>query len=748
MDVMRRVRSWAGRIGLGRKIAIALAIPALGSGIATYLALTGAPPFGPHPNAVLSLLNLDLILLLALGAVIAKRLVEVWAERRRGLAGSRLQIRLVVLFSLIAVLPTIIVAAFSYLFFTFGVESWFSDKVRTAISESLAVAEAYLHEHQQAIRADVLAMANDLNRDSVKLALNPQHLEQVVSAQAALRGLTEAMVFDRSGHVLARSSLSFVLGFEPVPDEAVRRADEGDVAIMTNDSDDRVRALVRLNQFGDVYLYVGRFIEPRVLNHMEETQRAVAQYEQMEGQRSGFQITFALIFMMVAMLFLVAAVAIGIHFATQFSGPISGLIAAAEQVRGGDLAARVPEGEKDDELASLSRAFNRMTYQIESQQRELREANRQLDERRRFTETVLTGVSAGVIGLDRLGQVNLPNRSASALLGVDLDQAIGQHLAEVAPEMAGLLDEAERRPDRLAQSQVQLALGNSTRTLLVRIAAEHNGGDISGFVVTFDDITELLSAQRKAAWADIARRIAHEIKNPLTPIQLAAERLRRRYLKEITGDAETFTICTDTIIRHVGDIGRMIDEFSSFARMPAPVLKPENLTEIVHQAVFLQRTAHPEIAFETMFPRHSVTIHCDARLVGQALINIVKNAIEAIQARLAEHGPSPAGQIWVSVIEEEGQAAVIIEDNGKGLPRQGRERLTEPYVTTRTKGTGLGLAIVKKIMEDHQGELMLEDREPQGARISLVFTALEMRGPQRGIAAEPPMELSAVSHGA
>ena len=748
MNPMRRMGIWAGRIGLGRKLAIALAIPALASGIATYLALTGAPPFGPHPSAVLALLNLDLILLLALGAVIAKRLIEVWAERRRGLAGSRLQIRLVVLFSLIAVLPTIIVAGFSYLFFSFGVESWFSDRVRTAITESLAVAEAYLHEHQQAIRADVLAMANDLNRNSVQLALNPQHLQQVVSAQAALRGLTEAMVFDRAGHMLARSSLSFTLGFEPVPDDAIHLADTGDVAIMTNDSDDRVRALVRLNQFGDVYLYVGRFIEPRVLNHMEETQRAAALYEQMEGQRSGFQITFALIFMLVAMLFLVAAVAIGIHFAAQFAGPIRRLITAAEQVRGGDLAARVPEGEKDDELASLSRAFNRMTYQIESQQRELREANWQLDERRRFTETVLTGVSAGVIGLDSLGRVNLPNRSASALLGTDLEQAIGQDLAEVAPEMVGLLDEAERRPDRLAQSQVELLRGSSTRTLLVRIAAEHNGRVISGFVVTFDDITELLSAQRKAAWADIARRIAHEIKNPLTPIQLAAERLRRRYLKEIKSDAETFTICTDTIVRHVGDIGRMIDEFSSFARMPTPVLKPENLVELVHRAVFLQRTAHPEIVFEPVFPASPVAVNCDARLVGQALVNIVKNAIESIEARKAENSASPPGHIRVSVAEEDGQAAVIIEDNGKGLPQHGREQLTEPYVTTRTKGTGLGLAIVKKIMEDHHGELVLEDGEMEGACVSLHFAASEIRAAQRLDVADEPMELSPISHGA
>jgi two-component system nitrogen regulation sensor histidine kinase NtrY len=744
MRLTRRLRSWAGRIGLWRKAAIVLAAAALASGVATYLALTGAPPFGPDPNAVLSLLNLDLVLLLALGALIVKRLFEVWAERRRGLAGSRLQVRLVVLFSLIAVLPTIIVAVFSYLFFTYGVEAWFSDRVKTAITESVKVAEAYLREHQQAIKADILAMANDLNRDALALQLNPQRLSRVVSAQAALRGLTEALVFDSHGQVLAQSSLSFALGFEPVPQEAIQIANAGDVAIMTSDHDDRVRALVRLDQFGKVYLYVARYIEPRVIAHMEETQRAAAQYERMEGQRSGFQITFALIFMMVAMLFLVAAVVMGIHFATGIVVPISRLVTAAERVSGGDLSARVPEGDKDDELASLVRAFNRMTRQIETQQGELKEANRQLDDRRRFTETVLAGVSAGVIGLDSRGRIHLPNRSASALLGVDLEQSIGQDLVQVAPEMTELLDAAERRPDRLAQSQVQVARGNGTRTLLVRIAAEADGPD-GGFVVTFDDITELLSAQRKAAWADIARRIAHEIKNPLTPIQLSAERLRRKYLKEINKDPETFAVCTDTIIRHVGDIGRMVDEFSSFARMPAAVLRPEDLVEIVRRAVVLPKTAHPEIAFTTALPDHPVVVNCDSRLVGQAVVNIVKNGIEAIQARIAERGADPPGRIRVSLVETPCESAVIVEDNGKGLPAQDRERLTEPYVTTRAKGTGLGLAIVKKIMEDHEGELVLEDREPFGARVSLVFARGDRGGPEFPDRAR---EMSAVSHGA
>jgi two-component system nitrogen regulation sensor histidine kinase NtrY len=746
MSVAQQVGAWAGRTGLRRKVAIVLAAAALLSGIATYLALTGAPPFGPRPVVVLSLLNLDLVLLLALGALAVKRIVEVWASRRRGLAGSRLQVRLVVLFSLIAVLPTIIVAVFSYLFFSFGIESWFSDKVRTAISESVEVADAYVKEHQQAIRADALGMANSLNQYAATMIISPQDLVQALTIQASMRGLTEAAVLDSKGNMVARTGLVFALGFEDVSPDAIRRANQGEVVIMTDDQEERVRALVSLGGYSDLYLYVGRFIEPKVLAHRNETQLAAAQYEQLEGKRTGLQITFSVIFILVAMLFLAAAVVIGINFATQLADPISRLVGAAERVGAGDLTARVPEGEKDDEMASLSRAFNRMTDQIQSQQQELIEANRQLDDRRRFTETVLTGVTAGVIGLDRDGCINLPNRSASTLLGVDLEHSIGESLANVIPEMADLFDEAARRPERISQGQVQIVGSTSTRTLLVRIAAEEDAEGITGFVVTFDDITELLSAQRKAAWADIARRIAHEIKNPLTPIQLSAERLRRNYLNEIKKDPETFRICTDTIIRHVEDIGRMVDEFSSFARMPAPALKPEDLTVIVERAVFLERTAHSDIAFTTTFAARPMTIRCDARLVGQALINIIKNGVEGIEARIVEHGPTPPGRVAVSVEEFAGRIMVTVEDNGKGLPKRGRERLTEPYVTTRTKGTGLGLAIVKKIMEDHQGELLLEDAEPSGARVRLAF-AMETRGAVR---AEPEnsADLSEVAHGA
>jgi two-component system nitrogen regulation sensor histidine kinase NtrY len=424
------------------------------------------------------------------------------------------------------------------------------------------------------------------------------------------------------------------------------------------------------------------------------------------------------------LLLLTGAVWVGLTFATSMAKPIASLVAAAERVRGGDLAARVPAGDSDEEFSSLSRAFNRMTHQLQSQQSELIEANRQLDQRRRFTETVLSGVSAGVIGLDQQGRINLPNRSASLLLATDLDQHIGKDLTEVVPEMAGLIEEAERRPDRLAQGQIQLVRSGRARTLLVRVAAERLEGEAKGYVATFDDITELQAAQRKAAWADVARRIAHEIKNPLTPIQLSAERLKRKYLKDIATDRETFTACTDTIIRHVADIGRMVDEFSSFARMPAPVLRDEDLNEIVRQAAFLQRAATPEIRVETELPSTPTRINCDSRQVAQALVNLLKNAAESI---LLREGVVPPGQITVRLGYEGEDTVLSVEDNGRGLPAEGRERLIEPYVTTHAKGTGLGLAIVKKIMEDHHGELVLDDRDGGGARVKLVFHPQEAK---------------------
>src|SRR5580658_3268546 len=632
MSVSRELVLWAGRVRLVRKTAIALAVAASASAIATYAAMRGRPLFGSSRPEIDKLFLLLLILVLPLSAIVIWRLVQVWAERRRGLAGSRLHVRLVVLVSLVAVIPTIFVAVPSYLLFKYGEQAWFSDPVRRALAESLQVAQRYLQEHQQKIRADIVSMASDLNRDAALLAVNPRRLDEIVGAQAELRSLSEAVVFDTDGRLLARSGFSLALQLEPVPDWALQQANSGDVAIMTSENG-RVRALVRLERFGNAYLYVGRFVDPIVLQHMEQTQCAGHEYEERESQRRQWQVTFSIALFWVVLLLLTIAVMVGLRFATKMARPISSLIVAAEQVRSGDLAARVPEGESDEEFGSLSRAFNRMTQQLQSQQSELIEANHQLDRRRRFTETVLSGVSAGVIGLDQHGRIHLPNRSSSLLLGTDLDHLIGAELGEAVPEMRALFAEATRRPERLAQSQVQVARGGRSHTLLVRIAAERVDGEVKGYVVTFDDITELLSAQRKAAWADVARRIAHEIKNPLTPIQLSAERLKRRFAREITSDPETFAQCADTIIRHVGDIGRMVDEFSAFARMPQPQISREDVGRIAREALVLQRTARPKIVWTTDIPERGPIARCDRRLIRQALTNLLQNAADAVAMR-------------------------------------------------------------------------------------------------------------------
>jgi two-component system nitrogen regulation sensor histidine kinase NtrY len=388
-------------------------------------------------------------------------------------------------------------------------------------------------------------------------------------------------------------------------------------------------------------------------------------------------------------------------------------------VRAGDLTVRVPETATGDEVAGLSRAFNRMTGQLAAQRAELMDAYGQLDERRRFTETVLAGVSAGVIGLDAKGRIELPNRAASELLRVDLLTRIGQSLADVAPEFAPLISTVMAAPEKPATGEVEHGPAMGKRMLLVRIGAEFKNNQPDGFIVTFDDVTELLSAQRKAAWADVARRIAHEIKNPLTPIQLSAERLKRRFAREITTDIEGFTQCADTIVRHVGDIGRMVDEFSTFARMPAPAMREESLERIAREAMVLQRVAKPEIDWRVEILSPGLRAVCDRRLIGQALTNLLQNAADAVTMR------EGASHVTLRLSELDGNAVLSVIDDGIGLPDTDRGKLTEPYVTHKPKGTGLGLAIVRKIMEDHGGGLELDNApEDHGAMVSLILPML------------------------
>ncbi|HQT64135.1 MAG: two-component sensor histidine kinase [Acidocella sp. 20-57-95] len=721
-------RSRASRlldILLGRISTLLVASLALLLGITTFAILAGRVKLGVHSSVAVGMSVADFAALLLLILILVGRVTRVVLERRQGAAGARLHVRLVLLFGGVAAVPAILVAIFATVFFNIGIQAWFNQRVQTALDESSQVAQGYLAEHTNDIRLDALAIANDLSQNGTIFYGDATGFANFLLQQTATRGLTEAVIFEPvTGQVIASAGLLAGMGATLPSSTEIAAARSGQVAVISAPDATLERAVIQLDSTPPLMLLIERPIDPAILDHVQKTQAAVAEYQRLSQNRNGLEISFALIFATVALLVLSAAVLIGLVIANQIARPIGYLMRAAERVRAGDLTVRVPETTTGDEVAGLSRAFNRMTDQLAAQRAELMVAYGQLDERRRFTETVLAGVSAGVIGLDAQGRIELPNRAAAEFLGIDLQARLGEKLADVAPEFAPMIEAVMTAPERPMTGEIEHGPAMQKRVLLVRIGAEIKAGMADGFIVTFDDVTELLSAQRKAAWADVARRIAHEIKNPLTPIQLSAERLKRRFSREITSDVEGFAQCADTIVRHVGDIGRMVDEFSTFARMPAPVMKSESLERIAREALVLQRVASREIDFTVEILGPDLRAMCDRRLIGQALTNLLQNAVDAVAMRPGAH------QVKLQLFAEAGNAVLRVIDDGIGLPETDRAKLMEPYVTHKTKGTGLGLAIVRKIMEDHGGQLTL-DAAPDGfgAMVSLVLPLLEVVEP-------------------
>lgn len=711
-----------GSTGIRKYSGILLSVASIFSVLATYIAFTRSNPFGGGGSEkIIWLINLDLGLLLTISVIIAQNAIKVWAERKQDLAGARLHIKLVSVFAVLAIVPAIIMAVFSALFFNFGIQSWFNDRVRTALNESVAVAEGYLKEHQKVIRGEVEAMAYDLHDLSTKeiLPISRDYLDDVLNQQANARALTEAIVFDENQNIIGKSLLTFALELEWINNADLERARRGEVVILQSESLDHIRALAYIAEPLNAYLYVGRLMDSTVLGHVYKTQTATDDYNVLENQRSHLQITFALIFIVVALLLLLLAIWIGMVFSSNLAKSISTLIITAEKVRSGDLTARVNEQQVGKELNLLSKAFNRMTRQLQEQQDHLISANSLLDRRRHFIESILTGVSVGIVAIDHFFHISHCNRSFCELLEVQREEIIGQALTDLIPELTAFFKNLKVQDNCFQETYILLIRQGVTKNIYVRAVAEKNTAKDAGFIITLDNITDLISAQRKAAWADVARRIAHEIKNPLTPIQLSAERIKKKYLSQIHMDPETFQECTDTIIRQVSDIGRMVDEFSHFARMPAPVFREENLNMLCQQSVFLHRTAHSNIEFKIVLPEEDIYKICDGQLIRQALNNLIQNSIDSIHS--APQTPLEKKFILITLLLNQDKIILNVEDNGKGLPKENRASLTEPYVTTRTKGTGLGLAIVKKIMEDHQGILVLEDRTGGGANVQLVF---------------------------
>jgi two-component system nitrogen regulation sensor histidine kinase NtrY len=666
------------------------------------------------PPMVALLLVANLVPAMGLMVLVARRV----AMRRAALSPiggrGRLHVRLVALFSAIASVPTLMVVVFASLLFQSGVQFWFSDRARTVLENADRVAQIYAQENKERINRDIIAMGGDVIADVNDFGLDSPLFAEALFRQVVLRDLTEAAIIN----VGPKSRLQMIAGVNldqrplekrfPAPVLSSLRGSETRVV---TDAGDRVEAVFRLDPEAEVYLYASRTVNPAALRQIQEARTAASDYQRTLKRSRTLQFRFNAALLLVSLLIVGISIWIALTVADRLVRPVGQLVDAARRVTAGDLSARVPGSRMKDEVGTLGNAFNRMTRNLEEQTGALVSANAQLENRRAFIEAVLSGVTAGIISVDQERNVRLINSSAEALLKTARGTAIGQKLALLAPELDEQLDSEER------EAIVQFASGGEPRTLAVkRVRVE------GGHVLTFDDITEQLLDQRRAAWSDVARRIAHEIKNPLTPIQLAAERLQRRYGGEISSDPSTFERLTGTIVRQVGDLRRMVDEFSSFARMPKPVFREEAVADIVREALFLHQVAHPDIDFRLEAPEPSPLLVCDRRQLGQALTNIVKNGVEAIQQKREDGRRGAADWVSVTIGEGEGRIRIEVSDSGIGLPRE-RGRLTEPYMTTRVKGTGLGLAIVKKIVEEHFGSIEFEDAAGGGTLVRLVFDA-------------------------
>ncbi len=678
--------------------------------VATFLAMGPFNQGAASPYLRLILLS-DLVYVLVIAALVLRRVARLIADRRSQSAGSRLHMRLSGVFMLIALIPTVLVAVFAVLSVNIGLEGWFSERVRSVVGSSLSAAQAYEAVQRDDLVDDVLALAGYLNLAKQKTVfLRDDQLRPLLSQgqQAIQRGLKEAYLVDGAGALKTRGERSYLFDFEKLSSDSLEQAKLGNTVLIPDWTNNEFRALVFLEAFPDRYLYVSRTVDGSILSLLDETQETVQLYNQLESERGRLLFNFGLIYLGFALILILAAIWLGLWFAERLSRPVGRLAGAAQRVGGGDLDVQVTEEDGDDEIAMLGRLFNQMTRQLKGQREALMDGHRQTERRRRLFDSVLSNVTAGVIGLDGEGSVDFVNRAAERLLDIP-DGQVEIPLSAAVPEFAPLFDRLREGTGSAVQEEVRLTRKGKLESLLVRMSVRRNdAGRLEGYVVAFDDVTDLVSAQRMAAWGDVARRIAHEIKNPLTPIQLSAERIKRKFAAQVK-DPEDLEQYTDVIIRQTNDLRRIVDEFSKFARMPEPDRRECDLAALLRGAVLLQENGQPSVRFVSDIPKAPLTMDLDATMIGQAFTNLIKNAGEAIET-LHEKGATPgyAPEIRITLEADDTESVIRIMDNGTGLPPD-RARLFEPYVTTRDKGTGLGLSIVKKIIEEHGGTLALLD---------------------------------------
>lgn len=713
------------------------------SAFLTFVVLTGLTPIAPVHNVVVTFLLINGVTILLLLAIIAREVWQVVQARRRGRAAARLHVQIVSLFSVIAVLPAVLVSIVANVTIDRGLDRLFSVRTRAVIENSLIVANAYVYEHAQLIRGDIIGMSNDIARARPLFDQDRQTFRNVLTSSATSRNLPGAMIIDKDRNILETAATGIRQDFQTPAGDFLKNVTEDEPQIGVFIEQNYVAAVIRLRAFQDTFLYVARILDPRVVAQLQQTQASVKEYAELESRRLGIQVAFALMFTVIALTVLMSSVLIGLNFANWLVAPIRRLMSAANLVSTGDLHVQVPVIKSEGDLANLGETFNKMTQELRTQRDDLVNASGLIDSRRRFIEAVLSSASAGIIGVDGGGKIAVLNRSAEKLIGHSESEVMGKPLSEIVPELDDLMTTARSSAQRLLQGQIEISRDNVERNLSVRVSSEQTGQSNESYIITLDDITELVTAQRTSAWADVARRIAHEIKNPLTPIQLSAERIRRKFGKVITEDRPIFDQCTDTIIRQVDDIRRMVDEFSKFARMPKPVIEGEDVADTVRQTVFLMRVGYPDVDIDVDIKQEPMHAKFDRRLISQGLTNIIKNATEAIGA--VPPGEIERGHIDVIAARENDDIVIDIVDNGIGLPKESRARLLEPYVTTREKGTGLGLAIVGRVLEDHGGRIELNDASAlrPGARGAWVRMRFSVFGLVKESGSEEPHKTKA-----
>src|SRR5215813_9777927 len=687
-------------------VAVALALL---SAFLTFVVVTGLAPIEPTTQVVNSFLLVNATTILLLVGIILREVWQMVQARRRGRAAARLHVQIVGLFSIVAVLPAVLVAIVANVTIQRGLDRLFSGPTKTVIENSLIIARAYTYEHAELIRGDILGMANDLYRARPLYDQDPKSFQEFLTANAGQRNMPGAMLIDKDSKVLVTAQTGIKQDFTAPPPDFLKGVNETEPQMAVFPEANYVAAVIRLRNYDDTFLYVARLLDPRVMAQLKQTEASATEYAQIESRRLGIQVAFALMFAVIALTILMASVLLGLNFADWLVSPIRRLMSAANDISTGNLHVQVPVHKSEGDLAQLGETFNKMTQELRSQRDELVNASELIDSRRRFIEAVLSSASAGIIGVDGSGSIGILNRSAEKLIEKAESEVLDHPLSEVLPELDDMMKTAREGTQKLVQGQITLNRDGHERNLSVRVSAEQTSQAQDSYIITLDDITDLVAAQRTSAWGDVARRIAHEIKNPLTPIQLSAERIKRRFGRTVTEakDKEIFEQCTDTIVRQVDDIRRMVDEFARFARMPKPVMEGEDVADVVRQAVFLMKVAHPELDIEADIKQDPMPAQFDRRLISQALTNIIKNATEAIE----QVPPEELGKGRIDVVAQRENDDILIDviDNGIGLPKVARQRLLEPYVTTRQKGTGLGLAIVGRVLEDHGGRIELKD---------------------------------------